>query len=144
MFSLLSKYPSKPSAETQHRVLKQIKMIPPHPRSFVTWSIRRHCDSWELWPPLNGIIPHVHSWGCVGCLRIILPPFSVTTSVHVIIAQASSAGGDVPVEHILRKPWHCLARLHIGLTMLRQVNIWFLMVPSTAENCWSEYKILIR
>lgn len=109
MFSLLSKYPSKPSAETQHRVLKQIKMIPSHPQSFVTWSIRRHCDSSELWPPLNGIIPHVHSWGCVGCLRIILPAFSVTTSVHVIVAQASSAhpgqaGGDVPVQHILRNP----------------------------------------
>lgn len=108
MFSLLSRYPSKASAETQHRVLKQIKMIPSHPQSFVTWSIRRHCGGSELWPPLNGIIPHVHSRGCVGCLRIILPAFPVTTSVHVIVAQASSAhpgqAGDVPVQHILPKP----------------------------------------
>lgn len=88
-------------------------MIPSHPQSFVTWCIRRHCDGSELWPPLNGIIPHVHSRVCVGCLCIILPVFSVTTSVYVITAQASSAhagkqeeqeAGEPPVQHILRNP----------------------------------------
>lgn len=29
-------------------------------------SFPRHCDSYELWPFLNGIIPHVHWRGCVA------------------------------------------------------------------------------
>lgn len=87
----LGEYPSKPSIDPLHRVLKQIKMILSYPQSFVTWSIPRHYDSYELWPPLNGIIPHVHYRGMCRLLGIILPVYSVTTSVCIIAAQASFA-----------------------------------------------------
>ncbi len=87
----LGEYPSKPSIEPLHLVFKQIKMILFYPQSFVTWSIPCHYDSHELWPPLNGIIPHVHYRGMCRLLGIILPVYSVTTSVCVITAKASVA-----------------------------------------------------
>lgn len=55
-----------------HLVLQQINMILSYPQCCVTWSIPCHYDSYELWPPCNGIIPHVHYRRCVGCLECYL------------------------------------------------------------------------
>lgn len=87
MFHVFHEYLSKSSIHPFHLVLKQINMILFYPQSFVTWFIRCHYDSYELWPLLNEIIPHVHYRGCVGCWELSV--YSVTTSVCIITAQAS-------------------------------------------------------
>lgn len=86
MFHVLGEYLSKPFIHPFHLLLKQMNMILFYTQSFVTWFTSCHYDSYELWPPRNGIIPHVHYRVCVGCWKLSV--YSVTTSVCITSAQA--------------------------------------------------------